>query len=63
MEDSSAAWRKSTCSGTNGGQCTEVGQLAGRVLVRDTKNRAGAVLAFGPETWREFTARIKHNSD
>jgi hypothetical protein len=27
--------------------------------VRDTKDRAGAVLTFGPDAWRRFAARIK----
>jgi hypothetical protein len=29
------------------------------VLVRDTKDRAGAVLTFGPDAWLRFAARIK----
>jgi hypothetical protein len=29
------------------------------VLVRDTKDRAGAALTFGPDAWRRFAARIK----
>jgi hypothetical protein len=32
---------------------------SGRVLVRDTQDRAGAVLAFTPEAWRRFAAGIK----
>ena len=59
MEGSRAlSWRKSSRSGNNGGQCIEVA-ASGRVLVRDTKDRAGALLAFEPNAWREFTARIK----
>ena len=46
----------------NGGNCIEAGSAAGRVLVRDTKNRPGAVLAFAPQTWREFAARIKNSA-
>ncbi|HET6192111.1 MAG TPA: DUF397 domain-containing protein, partial [Trebonia sp.] len=45
--DFAVTWRKSTFSGGNGGDCVEVGQQAGRVLVRDTKDRAGAVLVVG----------------
>lgn len=61
MEPSGAlTWRKSSYSGSNGGDCVEVA-ARGRVLVRDTKDRTGALLAFGPRTWREFTARIKHH--
>ena len=51
-------WRKSSYSGGNGGQCVEVA-VPGRVLVRDTKDRAGAVLEFGPDAWREFAANVK----
>jgi Domain of unknown function (DUF397) len=29
------------------------------VVVRDTKDRAGAVLAFDPEAWRRFAATVK----
>jgi Domain of unknown function (DUF397) len=61
MEDNSAAWRASTYSGTNGGQCTEVGQSDGRVLVRDSKDRDGLVLAFGPAVWREFATLVKNS--
>lgn len=53
------AWRKSTHSGSNGGDCVEVGGSGRRVLVRDTKNRAGATLAFGPAAWRRFAASVR----
>jgi len=62
MEGTSAlTWRKSSYSGTNGGQCVEVA-ASGHVLVRDTKDRADAVLAFSAETWRKFTTRTKNNA-
>jgi Domain of unknown function (DUF397) len=51
-------WRTSSYSGSNGGQCVEVA-VSSRVLVRDTKDRTVAVLAFGPNAWREFAARVK----
>ena len=56
-----ATWRKSSYSGGNGGNCLEVGAHAdaGRVLVRDTKDRQGPVLTFSPETWRRFTDQVK----
>jgi hypothetical protein len=56
---SDAVWRKSRHSGGNGGGCVEVGQSVRMVLVRDTRDRAGAVLTFGPDAWRRFAARIK----
>jgi uncharacterized protein DUF397 len=54
-----SAWRKSTYSGSNGGACVEVGADGPAVMVRDTKDRAGAALTFGPDAWRWFAARIK----
>ncbi len=54
-------WRKSSYSGGNGGQCVEVA-APGHVLVRDTQDRAGAVLEFGPDAWREFAAKVKADS-
>lgn len=51
-------WRKSTYSDGNGGNCVEVAS-ADAVLVRDTKDRAGAALAFGPDAWRRFAAAIR----
>jgi hypothetical protein len=52
-------WRKSSYSADNGGNCVEVGRAGPVVAVRDTKDRAGAALAFGPDAWRRFAARIK----
>jgi len=52
-------WRKSTHSGGNGRDCVEVGGAERAVAVRDTKDRAGAVLTFGPDAWRRFAATIK----
>ena len=52
-------WRKSSYSGANGGDCAEVAAAADLVLVRDTKDRAGATLAFAPTAWCEFAAKVK----
>jgi hypothetical protein len=52
-------WRTSTHSGGNGGNCVEVGGAERAVAVRDSKDRAGAVLTFGPAAWRRFAATIK----
>lgn len=51
-------WRKSSYSGSNGGECVEVAS-AGPVLVRDTTDRGGQVLTFTADAWRAFTATIK----
>jgi hypothetical protein len=53
-------WRKSSRSNGQGGDCVEVADnLAGVVLVRDTKDRDGGTLAFAPETWRAFVNLAK----
>ncbi len=54
-----AQWRKASYSGTSGGNCAEVSQSVGRVLVRDTKNRDGAVLSIPADAWRRFMAGLK----
>lgn len=53
-----AAWRKSSYSGANGGNCVEVA-ATDAVLVRDTQDRHGPTLRFAPEAWRKFADRVK----
>jgi Domain of unknown function (DUF397) len=53
-----SSWRKSSYSGDNGGECIEVAATED-VLVRDTADRCGPVLAFTDEVWRAFTATIR----
>ena len=53
-------WRKSSCSGSNGGNCVEVaGNLRGIVAVRDSKDPDGPALMFAPADWRAFTTCVK----
>lgn len=61
MDLPQAVWRKSSrSSGSGNGDCVEVADnLAGVVLVRDTKNRDGGTLAFAPEAWRAFVCLAK----
>jgi len=55
-----AVWRKSSYSGSNGGNCVEIaGNLAEVIAVRDSKDPGGPVLALTPDDWRTFTAAIK----
>lgn len=42
MEAATVTWRKSTCSGGDGGNCVEVSSAG---AVRDSKNPDGPVLA------------------
>ncbi|MGP4019378.1 DUF397 domain-containing protein [Saccharopolyspora sp. 5N708] len=51
-------WRKSSYSGVET-NCVEVGSAVGGVGVRDTKDRDGGILAFGPESWAGFLASVK----
>ena len=55
-----ADWRKSSYSGTNGGNCVEVARnLPGVVAVRDCKNPGGPALVFTPADWEAFTTGLK----
>ncbi|WP_446214223.1 DUF397 domain-containing protein [Micromonospora sp. IBSANI012] len=59
MELTGARWRKSTRSGTSGGNCVEVADnLPGVVAVRDSKDPTGPTLAFASTAWRAFVAQI-----
>lgn len=44
------SWRKSTYSGSNGGDCVEIADSQGTVLVRDTTDRDGAMLTVSSAT-------------
>jgi hypothetical protein len=63
---SDAAWRTSSYSGGNGGQCVEVAAVtdpendpARECAIRDSRDPAGPVLAFTPRQWLLFTDRMK----
>jgi hypothetical protein len=51
-------WRKSSYSGSNGGQCVEVASAAG-VTVRDTTDSAGVILSFSAQAWQAFTDTLR----
>jgi hypothetical protein len=53
----SGTWRKSSYS-TNGDECVEVAVSRPEVLVRDTKDREGGVLALAADEWRAFLTRL-----
>ncbi len=55
------AWRKSSYSGGQGGNCVEVaaGAAAARVMVRDSQDQAGPVLSFSLEAWRTFASAFR----
>jgi hypothetical protein len=59
MDLTNAQWRKSSYSGTNGGNCVEVAlNLSGVVAVRDSKNPCGEPLTLTPHQWRILLASI-----
>ncbi|MET8119673.1 DUF397 domain-containing protein [Micromonospora sp. NPDC005189] len=52
-----ADWRTSTRSSGNG-NCVEVATPDGQAAVRDSKDRSGPVLTFGPSAWRAFVLGV-----
>jgi hypothetical protein len=54
-----STWRKSSYSGSSGGNCVETASGAGVILVRDTTDRDGGTLAFTAEAWGQFTATLR----
>jgi Domain of unknown function (DUF397) len=52
-------WRTANYSGANGGECIEVASTDEAVMVRDTKNRAGATLSVPASAWQAFIAALK----
>lgn len=52
-------WRKSTYSGSNGGDCVEVADAASMIMVRDTTDRDGGTLSITPDAWATFTASLR----
>ncbi|GII80901.1 hypothetical protein Sru01_58830 [Sphaerisporangium rufum] len=52
-------WIKSSYSGNNGGDCVEIGSLAGGVGVRDSKRPHGPTLRIADDEWRAFRDGLK----
>jgi hypothetical protein len=50
-------WRKSSRSGSNGGECVEVASTD-LVMVRDTSDRCGPMLTFSAAAWSAFIATL-----
>lgn len=59
MAERDLTWRKPSRSGTNGDTCVEVATRPETVLVRDSKDTAGPVLAFKSDDWRTFLAGLR----
>ncbi|GAA1706996.1 DUF397 domain-containing protein [Streptomyces yatensis] len=57
---STAAWRKSSYSNNDGGNCVEVADnVPGLVPVRDSKNPDGPDILFPAAPWATFIASLK----
>ncbi|MER5629940.1 DUF397 domain-containing protein [Streptomyces nitrosporeus] len=56
----SATWRKSSYSNSDGGQCVEVSDdFAGLVPVRDSKRPQGPAVVFGASAWSAFVHGVR----
>ncbi|MEV0188090.1 DUF397 domain-containing protein [Kitasatospora purpeofusca] len=53
---SELAWRKSSHSSNEGGECAEVADATATVLLRDSKDKSGPHLTFTPAAWEAFVA-------
>jgi len=58
VDSDAVRWRRSRRSAEGGDDCVEMAVVGGRVLVRDSKDPAGAVLSFDPSTWSVFLAMV-----
>ncbi|MFD7867253.1 DUF397 domain-containing protein [Streptomyces sp. NPDC059783] len=57
---SSARWRRSSYSNTNGGECVEISNdFPGLVPVRDSKNPTGPALVIEAGAWGDFVSSLK----
>ncbi|RZT80389.1 uncharacterized protein DUF397 [Micromonospora violae] len=62
VNQAAVTWRKSTRS-NGSGNCVEVADnLAGEVGLRDSKDPAGAVLTFNPESWSLFLRAVTNTT-
>ena len=52
-------WRKSSYSGSNGGNCIEISAAPGAVAVRDSNDPHGPMLTFESQDWRRFADQVK----
>ncbi len=52
-------WRKSSYSGSEGGDCVETAGAAALILVRDTADRDGVILPIPAQAWEQFTASLR----
>jgi hypothetical protein len=58
LEVGGLRWRTARRSANNGA-CVEVAPMAGTLLVRDSQDQAGPVVAYAGTTWRAFLIEAK----
>ncbi|WP_338696328.1 DUF397 domain-containing protein [Streptomyces sp. Q6] len=58
----SRAWRKSSASGSGGGNCVEVARAGAEVCVRDSKRRRGRIMTVAPAAWGSFLRALSDES-
>ncbi|WP_335940163.1 DUF397 domain-containing protein [Streptomyces sp. PTD5-9] len=59
-DPTAAAWRKSSHSNQEGGDCVEVADgFPGAVPVRDSKKTDGPTLTFAAPSWTSFIDELK----
>lgn len=56
---STTTWRKSRASADQGG-CVEISNSESSVLIRDSRNRSGAMLAIPKDQWLDLLKSIKN---
>lgn len=60
LDLSDVAWRKSSYSNSDGGECIEISDDFGSVVpVRDSKEPQGPFLAFTADGWSSFVSAVK----
>jgi hypothetical protein len=55
----SAAWRKSSHSGTQATECVEIAQVNQVIAVRDSKDPQGPVLVLEPAQWHALRQHLR----
>ncbi|THA26822.1 DUF397 domain-containing protein [Streptomyces sp. RKND-216] len=58
-----AAWRRSSYSSGEGGECVEVAATAAALHVRDSKRVGGPMLSLSPEAWAAFVGLAARQAD
>ncbi len=59
---SDTVWRKSSRSGSTGGECVEVARKGPGSAVRDSKNPEGGFLSLERDVWIAMISQIKRDA-